>query len=407
MRYAYAVTTALLMTGAAVALVNDNPVTAQTGLAVSEQVNLAPGGAPSSFADLAAQLQPAVVNIATRQKVQVATSFNPLTGERRPVTQDQASGGSGFLISSDGYIVTNNHVIEGATKVDISLDNNKRYEATIIGTDPTTDLALLKIEDNNLPFVKFGDSDQTKIGEWVLAVGNPFDLNSTVTAGIISAKARNINMPSDWRGQMYRKFEVDFSFDSLAPDMPIEYFVRGDDYVWMQTGNFADFPVLSRDYYDCYNVYIGGISSPDDSAWYRGDFYENVFRYSFYNNYFIGGVKRNVTLGSCHSNTITSWEFAFNSIAASFQNNRIFGRFIGSIVAESCVYNTLYSDGGIKTNQNFRFNTIEGMNTGFDFTSASLVHNNGNVTIVKSAGDNYYSVMINDSGVQVISGATS
>lgn len=104
------------------------------------------------------------------------------------------SSGSGVIISPDGYIVTNNHVIEGASKVDISLDNNKRYEATIIGTDPTTDLALLKIEADNLPFVKFGDSDQTKIGEWVLAVGNPFDLNSTVTAGIISAKARNINI---------------------------------------------------------------------------------------------------------------------------------------------------------------------------------------------------------------------
>lgn len=107
------------------------------------------------------------------------------------------STGSGVIISPDGYIVTNNHVIEGATKVDISLDNNKRYEATIIGTDPTTDLALLKIEADNLPFVKFGDSDQTKIGEWVLAVGNPFDLNSTVTAGIISAKARNINILRD------------------------------------------------------------------------------------------------------------------------------------------------------------------------------------------------------------------
>jgi S1-C subfamily serine protease len=78
--------------------------------------------------------------------------------------------------------------------VDISLDNNKRYEATVVGTDPTTDLALLKIEGENFPFIKFGDSDQTKIGEWVLAVGNPFDLNSTVTAGIISAKARNIGI---------------------------------------------------------------------------------------------------------------------------------------------------------------------------------------------------------------------
>ncbi|OOG76152.1 S1C family serine protease [Algoriphagus sp. A40] len=104
------------------------------------------------------------------------------------------SSGSGVIISSDGYIVTNNHVVEGATKIDISLENNKRYEATVIGTDPTTDLALLKIEASNLPFVKFGDSDETKIGEWVLAVGNPFDLNSTVTAGIISAKARNIGI---------------------------------------------------------------------------------------------------------------------------------------------------------------------------------------------------------------------
>lgn len=108
--------------------------------------------------------------------------------------QMPVSSGSGVIISSDGYIVTNNHVVEGATKIDISLDNNKRYEATVIGTDPTTDLALLKIEAKNLPFVRFGDSDNTKIGEWVLAVGNPFNLNSTVTAGIISAKARNIGI---------------------------------------------------------------------------------------------------------------------------------------------------------------------------------------------------------------------
>lgn len=104
------------------------------------------------------------------------------------------SSGSGVIISPDGYIVTNNHVVEGATKLEISLDNNKRYEAKVIGTDPTTDLALLKIDAEGLPFVRFGDSDKTKIGEWVLAVGNPFDLNSTVTAGIISAKARNIRI---------------------------------------------------------------------------------------------------------------------------------------------------------------------------------------------------------------------
>jgi serine protease Do len=197
-RYAYAVTTVLLMTGGAVALVNDNPVTAQTGLAVSEQANLAPGGAPSSFADLAAQLQPAVVNIATRQKVQVATSFNPLTGERRPVTQEQASGGSGFLISSDGYIVTNNHVVAGGPsgdavdRVAVTLFDGKEYEAEIVGRDPSSDIALLKIRATDLPFVKMADSKKSRVGDWVIAIGNPLGLGNTVTAGIISALQRNI-----------------------------------------------------------------------------------------------------------------------------------------------------------------------------------------------------------------------
>ena len=198
MRYAYAVTTALLMAGGTVALVNDNPVTAQTGLAVSEQANLAPAGAPATFADLAAQLQPAVVNIATRQKVQVATSLNPLTGERRPVTQEQASGGSGFLISSDGYIVTNNHVIVGGPaggavdRVTVTLFDGKEYEAEIVGRDPSSDVALLKIPATGLPFVKMADSKKSRVGDWVIAIGNPLGLGNTVTAGIISALQRNI-----------------------------------------------------------------------------------------------------------------------------------------------------------------------------------------------------------------------
>jgi serine protease Do len=115
-------------------------------------------------------------------------------GGGRPGGQQGMSSGSGVIISPDGYIVTNNHVVEGADKVEISLENNKRFTATVVGTDPSTDLALLKIEGKNLPFIRFGDSDSTQIGEWVLAVGNPFDLNSTVTAGIISAKARNIGI---------------------------------------------------------------------------------------------------------------------------------------------------------------------------------------------------------------------
>ncbi|MFN5128558.1 MAG: trypsin-like peptidase domain-containing protein [Sphingomonadaceae bacterium] len=197
-RYAYAVTTALLMAGGAVALVNGNPVTAQTGLAVSKQNNLAPGGAPSSFADLTAQLQPAVVNIATRQKVQVAAEINRQTGEVRPVTEEQASGGSGFLISSDGYIVTNNHVVAGGPtgeavdRVTVTLFDGKEYEAEIVGRDPSSDVALLKIRATGLPFVKMGDSKKSRVGDWVIAIGNPLGLGNTVTAGIISALQRNI-----------------------------------------------------------------------------------------------------------------------------------------------------------------------------------------------------------------------
>ncbi len=101
--------------------------------------------------------------------------------------------GSGVIISADGYIVTNNHVVENAEKLEVTLNDNKTYDATIIGTDSNTDLALLKIDASNLSFITFGDSDKLKVGEWVLAVGNPFGFTSTVTAGIVSAKARNIS----------------------------------------------------------------------------------------------------------------------------------------------------------------------------------------------------------------------
>ncbi len=107
------------------------------------------------------------------------------------------SSGSGVIISDDGYIVTNNHVIEDANNIEVIMNNNQRFYAKLVGTDPTTDLALLKIRAKNLPFLKYGDSDKITPGEWVLAVGNPFDLNSTVTAGIVSAKARNIGILRD------------------------------------------------------------------------------------------------------------------------------------------------------------------------------------------------------------------
>lgn len=108
-----------------------------------------------------------------------------------------SSSGSGVIISEDGYLVTNNHVIEHADKVEVVLNDNRSFTGKVIGTDPSTDLAVVKIDQKNLPFLKFGDSDKLQIGEWVLAVGNPFNLTSTVTAGIVSAKARNINILSD------------------------------------------------------------------------------------------------------------------------------------------------------------------------------------------------------------------
>ena len=107
--------------------------------------------------------------------------------------QQQMSTGSGVIISDNGFICTNNHVINNAEKVEVTLNNNKTYTAEIIGKDPNTDLALLKIEETGLPYITYGNSDEVKVGQWALAVGNPFNLTSTVTAGIISAKGRNIN----------------------------------------------------------------------------------------------------------------------------------------------------------------------------------------------------------------------
>ncbi len=119
--------------------------------------------------------------------------FDPFPRRSYPI---QASG-SGVIISSDGYIVTNNHVVQEAEKIEVTLNDKRTYTATIVGRDPSTDLALIKIDETDLPFILFGNSDNLRVGEWVLAVGNPFNLNSTVTAGIVSAMARNINILGD------------------------------------------------------------------------------------------------------------------------------------------------------------------------------------------------------------------
>jgi serine protease Do len=136
---------------------------------------------------------PAVVHIRTNYG-RGDFSLNPLDGYFNPQAH---SSGSGVIISDDGYIVTNYHVIEEASGIEVVMNNNQRFYAKIIGKDPSTDLALLKIKARNLLFVRYGNSDRVNPGEWVLAIGNPFDLNSTVTAGIVSARARNINILRD------------------------------------------------------------------------------------------------------------------------------------------------------------------------------------------------------------------
>lgn len=160
-----------------------------------------------NFVSAAEKVTPAVVHIKTYYdgkasdygRNSMEDMLRDFFGDRGEGGYDDGSmqrmaSGSGVIITADGYIATNNHVIEDASKVEVVLDDKRKYDAKVIGTDPTTDLALLKIEGKDLDFVPYGNSDKVKIGQWVLAVGNPFDLTSTVTAGIVSAKGRNINI---------------------------------------------------------------------------------------------------------------------------------------------------------------------------------------------------------------------
>jgi len=157
------------------------------------QVNLK--DMPAGFVKASKLSTPAVVFIKTVSTVQYRSpfwfwDFDPF-GSRGQVS----SSGSGVIVSADGYIVTNHHVIDNAEQISVTLSSNKKeYKATVVGKDPSTDLALLKIDAGNLPSITLGNSETLEIGEWVLAVGNPFNLNSTVTAGIVSAKGRNINI---------------------------------------------------------------------------------------------------------------------------------------------------------------------------------------------------------------------
>ncbi len=167
------------------------------------------GKAPLSFSDLAERVKPAVVNISTTKTTKgFGSSFRGAPFGGAPFGDDffdrffgdipqrefkQRSLGSGFIISNDGYIFTNNHVVEKADKILVKVSDDREYEAKVVGTDPKTDIALIKIKPkNSLPVADIGDSDQVRVGEWVIAIGNPFGLDATVTAGIVSAKGRVI-----------------------------------------------------------------------------------------------------------------------------------------------------------------------------------------------------------------------
>jgi len=162
--------------------------------------HMVPTGVPRGFADLAERVSPGVVNIQTSKTVKgagVPRSFEEFFfggpfGEHPQMERKVPSLGTGFVISPDGYIVTNNHVIEEVDSIRVAFESGKEYDAEIIGADPRSDLALLKVEADNLPTVKLGRSDRLKVGEWVLAIGSPFGFDYSVTAGIVSAKGRSL-----------------------------------------------------------------------------------------------------------------------------------------------------------------------------------------------------------------------
>jgi len=197
-------------------LANSDPTAAPPP---ARYVNLpTPSGGTTAALDLtyaAEQTVNAVVHVTTETAVNVRDPFaDYFWGYRAPQQQQVRQGaGSGVIISNDGYIVTNNHVVEGADKIQVHLNDSRVMEGKVIGRDPSTDLALLKIEAKDLATVPYGNSDDVRVGEWVLAVGNPMNLTSTVTAGIVSAKARNINL---------------LQYDASRDIIPLESFIQTD-----------------------------------------------------------------------------------------------------------------------------------------------------------------------------------
>ncbi|MCX6214493.1 Do family serine endopeptidase [Spirosoma sp.] len=187
-----------------------------------------PSAAPGDFSTAAEAVTPMVVHIRTTmtrtvRQQQVPDIFREFFGDefgggqRQPRRQQGQASGSGVIISKDGYIVTNNHVVQDADEVEVIMTDKRSFKAKVIGTDPLTDLAVIKVEANNLPAITLGDSDALKLGEWVLAVGYPLDLESTVTAGIVSAKGRRIGI-----------LDQNISKTDAKPDSPVEAFIQTD-----------------------------------------------------------------------------------------------------------------------------------------------------------------------------------
>ena len=192
--------------------------------------NAAGAGEPIDFTKAANAAVPAVVHIKTKIAAKKTSNrlgnrsqmddlfeqfFGPGTGFGPQMQPEQRASGSGVIISEDGYIITNNHVVSDggngvADEITVTLSNKKTYKARVIGKDPSSDIAVLKVDGNNLPFLLFGNSDNVKLGQWVLAIGYPLTLETTVTAGIVSAKGRNIGI------------------NGRQSDTPIESFIQTD-----------------------------------------------------------------------------------------------------------------------------------------------------------------------------------
>ena len=166
-------------------------------------------------------------------------------GFQRPDPQPRVGSGSGVIISTDGYIITNNHVIEGADVLQVTLNDNRKFDAKLIGTDPQTDIALIKIEAKDLPTIPFGDSEKLKVGEWVLAVGNPFNLTSTVTAGIVSAKGRSISTGDRDRSKIESFIQTDAAVNPGNSGGALVNtkgeLVGINTAIYSETGNFAGY----------------------------------------------------------------------------------------------------------------------------------------------------------------------